>query len=241
MPSYTAEAFYRPAANEALVGGDFYDAFHTPAGWVLLVGDIAGHGVKAASLTAQARHVIRSTAMFSGDLERAVRHLNRVLCAEEELSLCSVCAMLLPDDPDRLPARLICAGHPRPILVKHSATLEVGEFGPMVGAFPDSDFLASEIFLSPSDMLVLYTDGLVDARGAADRLGVFRLRDALRPSISPGDAVSRIQDLLEEFQHGPQADDTAVVALMRNPAPRDTASPIGLVDFESREAPAAVE
>ena len=114
IQGFEAHAMYRPAGPDDIVGGDFYDAFRVPGGWTLLVGDIAGKGIQAAALTAQARHVLRSNTMFTGDVVQAVTHLNRLLVADEKLSLCTICAVVLPDDPGASPARVLCAGHPPP-------------------------------------------------------------------------------------------------------------------------------
>jgi serine phosphatase RsbU (regulator of sigma subunit) len=214
IAGFAASALYRPAGT-TLVGGDFYDAFRTPRGWALIVGDIAGQGVKAAALTAQARHVLRANTMLSGDLVQAVTHLNRVLCAEPVLSLCTICAVLLPDDLDSQATEILCAGHPRPILVRDGDTRELGDWGPMVGAFSDSTFTAASHALAAGDLLVLYTDGLLDARGASGRFGGERLRRVLAGVDDPVAATGAIREALADFEQGAQADDTAVVAFKR--------------------------
>ena len=157
IQGFEAHAMYRPAGPDDIVGGDFYDAFRVAGGWTLLVGDIAGKGIQAAALTAQARHVLRSNTMFTGDVVQAVTHLNRLLVADEKLSLCTICAVVLPDDPGENPARVLCAGHPRPVLVRDGTTTEVGNSGPLVGAFEDSVFGADEVVLSPGDPGLLPT------------------------------------------------------------------------------------
>ena len=67
IPGLRLASLYRPAGEENLVGGDFYDAFPTAAGWMLLVGDVTGRGAEAAALTGQARHTLRTAGMLLGD------------------------------------------------------------------------------------------------------------------------------------------------------------------------------
>src|SRR5215210_3146924 len=79
MPGYSLSALYRPAGEENWVGGDFYDAFAVRTGWVVVVGDVAGRGAQAASLTAFTRHVFRTAAQLHDDPLDAVAFLNRQL------------------------------------------------------------------------------------------------------------------------------------------------------------------
>ena len=72
-------SLYRPAGEENLVGGDFYDAFETPSGWMLLVGDVTGRGAEAAALTGQARHTLRTAGTLLGDPTAAFEQLNEAL------------------------------------------------------------------------------------------------------------------------------------------------------------------
>jgi serine phosphatase RsbU (regulator of sigma subunit) len=97
--------------------------------------------------------------------------------------------------------------------------MEVGSFGPIVGAFGGSVFTVEELEIRPMDLIVLYTDGLTDARRGHERLGTARLQAVLEQASSPADAVERIRAMLERFEDGPQADDTALVALMRETSP----------------------
>jgi len=83
----------------------------------------------------------------------------------------------------------------------------------MVGAWADSAWRVDAFDLQPGDVLVLYTDGVTDARGADGRFGEARLLETLRQSEDAAGAVAAIDRALTRFQTGPQADDTAVLAL----------------------------
>ena len=129
-------SLYRPAGEENLVGGDFYDAFPTPSGWMLLVGDVTGRGAEAAALTGQARHTLRTAGALLGDPDAALEQLNRALAQRTELTPCTVA--LVHITPDLATASVRCAGHPQPLLVRDGEPRPVGHFGPMLGAWPDS-------------------------------------------------------------------------------------------------------
>jgi serine phosphatase RsbU (regulator of sigma subunit) len=179
-----------------------------------IVGDVAGQGAEAAALTAQARHTLRTAAMLTGDPVAAVEHLNAVLTAGPELSLCTVCVVALPDPG--LPAgtaRVVCAGHPRPVHLRAGEAGCAGVWGPLVGAWDDARFAAHDVQLEDGDMLVLYTDGVLDARRGVERFEEERLHEALRPAASAQDAVRRVEAALDAFQTGEQADDTAILAI----------------------------
>lgn len=217
VPGFELAAFYRPAGRRTWVGGDFYDAFETPRGWVVVVGDVAGHGAEAAALTAQARHSLRTAAMLTGDLVAGLEHLNEVLTARERLSLCTICAVLLPAaGAAGALAEVVCAGHPLPVRVRDGQSVEVGEWGTMVGAFKDARFSSVAVALEPGDLLVLYTDGVLDAVGDGDRFGDRRLQATVAPAGDAEDAVRRVDRALTAFAaEDGQGDDIAVLALGR--------------------------
>jgi hypothetical protein len=213
-------ALYRPAGALNEVGGDFYDSFPTPSGWMVVVGDVAGQGARAAALTGLARFTLRTAGQITGDLVRAAEQLNRTLRAEPELSLCTaVCVLFGAGDEDGLTATVVSLGHPLPVLVRDGKATELGEPGPLAGAFDDAEWPAANARLEPDDALVLYTDGVFDTVGREGRLGEERLLALLASGPSGAAAVvAEVDRALLDFQVGPQSDDTALVALtVRDP------------------------
>jgi serine phosphatase RsbU (regulator of sigma subunit) len=158
---------------------------------------------------------MRTSARLLGDPVAAIAELNQALGADERLSVCTVVAVLLEERAQGVRASVVCAGHPQPLLVRGGAVTPVGRWGVMVGAWADAAWEAVPVDLEPGDMLVLYTDGVTDARGAGARFGEPRLRAAVAPAADPRDAVARIGAALDAFEAGSQADDTAVLAVMR--------------------------
>jgi PAS domain S-box-containing protein len=216
MPGWTAATLYRPAGDENWVGGDFYDAIEVDGGWLALVGDVVGRGAPAAALTGLARYTLRTAAGLLDDPLDAVRILNDALLARADMSLCSVVAVLLCDgDAGAATAKVVCAGHPLPLLVREGQVQGVGQYSPMLGAYPIEDWSSTEVDLEPGDVLVLFTDGVFDAVGADGRFGEERLAQTLAGATDAGDAVARIDAALSAFAVGDQADDTAVLAVQR--------------------------
>jgi len=228
---------YRPAGDENWVGGDFYDVFAVRGGWLAVVGDVAVRGAEAAALTGLARNTLRTAAKLLDDPLAAIGTLNAELRAREQMSLCSVAAVLLREERGRASAEIICAGHPLPLLLRRGRAEPVGAFSPMLGAYDVDEWCRHTIELDPGDVLVLYTDGVFDAVGADGRFGEERLRQTLTGGEHAQDAVARIDTALSAFEVGAQADDTAVLAVQRvavtaQPAQRSTAA--GGTDRERR-------
>ena len=131
----------------------------------------------------------------------------------EQMSLCSVAAVLLRERDGQAIAELVCAGHPQPLLARRGGVRPVGAFSPMLGAHHVEDWSRSSVELEPGDVLVLYTDGVFDAVGESGRFGEERLQRTVVGIRDAGDAVARIDKALSAFEVGAQADDTAVLAV----------------------------
>jgi serine phosphatase RsbU (regulator of sigma subunit) len=222
MPGWATAELYRPAGEENWVGGDFYDAFPVTGGWMVVVGDVAGRGAAAAALTALARHTVRAVAQVLPSPLEAVARLNAELYARPGNALCTLAVAVLRDDGA---AEILCAGHPQPFLLRDGSARAVGHFGPMVGALAGARWETETVPLEPGDCLILYTDGVIDAVGERDRFGEQRLQETLAGADSAGEAIERIEQALAAFEHGPQADDTAALAVCRLAAPAGSPPP----------------
>jgi PAS domain S-box-containing protein len=224
-PGFAIATHYDAAGAFNEVGGDFYDAFATADGWMLVVGDVAGHGAEAAALTALARYTLRSAAQLTRDPVRAVQQLNATLRDLPQLSLCTtVCAHIrVARAGGAALMTLANCGHPRPLLLREGVLEELGCVGPMAGAFDDSAWSCTEVALQADDTLVLYTDGVLDTVGSDDRFGVERLRGALTGAgtAEPQLLVEALAGALDAFRDGAQRDDTAIVALRFTGVPAD--------------------
>lgn len=214
IPGWSIAAMYRPAGAENEVGGDFYDVFRVPGGWMLVIGDVTGRGAHAASITAVARYTLRTAAVLTDDPLVALRTLNRALLARGDSALCSLAAMTLSEDRFE-PVRLAVAGHPPPLLVDGEDVTEVAEADPVLGAFHDAEWQISRSEVEPGQQIVVITDGITEAQGPEGRFGEARLRTHLSGASNPALAVQRLEGSLHAFTEGHLDDDVAMIAIAR--------------------------
>ncbi len=232
IPGWSIAAMYRPAGAENEVGGDFYDVFRVPGGWMLVIGDVTGRGAHAASITAVARYTLRTAAVLTDDPLVAMRTLNRALLARGDSALCSLAAVTLSEDRFE-PLRLAVAGHPPPLLIDAESVSEVASADPVLGAFHDAEWGIARCEVEPGQQLVIVTDGITEAQGAEGRFGEARLRAELGGTSNPAMALQRLEASLHAFTNGGLDDDVAMLAIAR--ASNEGADTLGL---EARRRPA---
>lgn len=217
-PGVTLAAGYEPAELGTEVCGDFYDAFHAHDGaLVVVIGDVTGHGVEAAGLTGMARHTLRALARDLPPAE-SLRRLNEVLVesvrAPGEDRLLTAAILRLTRRGDGVDALVALAGHCLPVLVRGGEAEHVGEPGMLLGAFPDSIVGEQVVHLGPGDVLLMHTDGVIEARRNGMEFGEERLLRLLSALDDPGpdDVVERVLGTIRWFRTT-APDDVAVVAL----------------------------
>lgn len=215
IPGWSVAAMYRPAGAENEVGGDFYDVFRVPGGWMLAIGDVTGRGAAAATVTAVARYTLRTAAVLSDDPLVALRTLNRALLARGDAALCSLVTLTISEDPAE-PVRLTVAGHPPPLLVDGEEVTELRAADPVLGAFHDAEWGIARSELTPGQQLVIVTDGIAEAQGPGGRFGEERLRRELRGVRNPARALRQIESSLTAFAEHSLDDDVAILALARD-------------------------
>ena len=205
-------AAYTPGAQEANVGGDWYDAFDLPDGRVALsVGDVAGHGLGAAVIMGEVRHAFRTTAMTDPRPSKVLERANLLLNSREDAVM--VTAIFGFYDPKTRELTYASAGHPAPIVALpggYSATLPTS--GIPLGIGSDLGSTDWTFTLVPGSLLVFYTDGLIEyARDALQ--GERRLLAAVHsPAVL--DAQDPARELLAAiFQDVDNTDDAAALAL----------------------------
>ncbi|MGI8863542.1 MAG: SpoIIE family protein phosphatase [Solirubrobacteraceae bacterium] len=216
IPGVRVAGRYRAAAADQEVGGDFYDAFTIGADrWGIVIGDVCGKGPEAAALTALARYTIRALSDHSP--AKVLTRLNDAVLREGDSAsnrfLTGIFAVAQARD-GKLHLELAAGGHPPPVLLRRDGSVEqVDVGGPLIGVIEAPDYTSASCLLHPGDTMVLYTDGLTDARAPAQILsGADVLALLARGHRMPAD---RLAEFLEHEATGGEAprDDIALLVV----------------------------
>ncbi|MCX5208511.1 SpoIIE family protein phosphatase [Kitasatospora sp. NBC_00240] len=214
-PGLEVAARYLPAETEAKIGGDWYDALTLPDGTVLIVvGDVSGHGLRAAAGMAQVRDALRGMAFTGAEPARLLERLNQMLChLGGGFIATAVCGLL---DPAARTLTWARAGHLPPLLAHEGAAryLELLP-GPVLGAVPHGVYRSTVLRLEPQDLVLLFTDGLIERRGEDLALGLDRLARAVEDYRVPG-IDGCLDHVLRRLKAPNPRDDTCVVGLRLN-------------------------
>ncbi|MEU6486630.1 SpoIIE family protein phosphatase [Streptomyces sp. NPDC046887] len=201
---------YRPAETEHLVGGDWYDAFVLPSKQVLVcVGDVAGHGIKAATSMIVLRNALRGLAVTGAGPAQLLTWLNIVAHhLTEQVTATAVCGLF---DPDTRVLRWARAGHLPPVLVTgaETTTLPVIQ-GMLLGAVAHTEYEEGVVRLDPGDTLLMYTDGLVERKDASLQDSLELLMGTARQSAP---SLEQRLDRLLTHSAADTDDDTCVVGI----------------------------
>jgi len=216
-PGYGIWSHTRPAND---VGGDLVDYIEEPSPRVLgiALGDVAGKGLGAALLMAKLQASLRAIAPGASDLAALGDRLNGILC-RDGLDNRFATLFYLEAPAGGGPIRFLNAGHNPPLIARGDGVVLVEQASRPLGMFSDSGYTEGRLDLAPGDLLVIYSDGLVEARDAADReFGLERLKDLVstlrdRP---PAEAGRVILEEVDRFlgEDKPQ-DDLSIILVRR--------------------------
>ncbi|GHE93098.1 PP2C family protein-serine/threonine phosphatase [Streptomyces fumanus] len=221
VPGLRSAAAYHTASPDE-VGGDFYDLFPLENGrWGLFIGDVCGKGADAAALTSLTRYTLRAAAIYDPDPCAVLANLDAVLKGEQQDGGPRHCTALFgvlePAPGDAFTVTLAGGGHPPALAVRADGTVEpistIG--GQLIGLLPEPRFVRTTTRLAPGESLLLYTDGLVEARTPdGDMLGQERLAQHLAAAgaSSADRLLHTVSGLLGSLGPG-VGDDTALLAL----------------------------
>jgi PAS domain S-box-containing protein len=218
IPGLQIAARYRFAAEGTEIGGDFYDLFETADGaWAIVIGDACGKGPEAAALTGLARHSLRAAAVREHSPARVLRLLNETILdqvADNRFLTIAYTRLALRDGAAHL--TVACGGHPAPIIVRASGGVEqVRAAGTIVGSLADADFTEEDAVLRGGDAIVLYTDGVIEARRDQDIFGEHRLLELLS-GCAGQDAraiANTVRQAVGDFIPGLPRDDMAILVI----------------------------
>ncbi|MFF3431919.1 SpoIIE family protein phosphatase [Streptomyces sp. NPDC002602] len=201
VPGADIATYYHPAGEGLNIGGDFYDVFPLEEGtWAFMLGDVCGRGATAATTTALVRHTARAVAPLLPDPEAVVRAVNKALLDRPSSHGTGFVTLVYghrtPVADGGLDITLVRAGHTHPLLVGAGRTPRpVAGEGLLLGITRTPDLGARHIRLRPTQSLLLYTDGITEARNEDDeQFGEERLANAL---ATPGlDTAPEVMDAL---------------------------------------------
>nr|WP_242514108.1 SpoIIE family protein phosphatase [Streptomyces leeuwenhoekii] len=210
LPELQVAVRYRPAETEQLVGGDWYDAVVLPSGLVLLsVGDVAGHGIEAATSMVVLRNALRGLAVTGAGPGQLLSWLNMVAHhLTGAVTATAVCGLY---DPDTRALRWARAGHLPPVLVREAeaAPLPLVK-GMLLGAVPETSYEEAEVQLAPEDTLLMYTDGLIERRDRSVEETLSHLVSTARAAPS---TLDQQLDRLLTYSRSDTDDDTCIVGI----------------------------
>jgi serine phosphatase RsbU (regulator of sigma subunit) len=225
------------SSGEVDVGGDFYDLFDArtadhndsseppSCSWGVVIGDVSGKGAEAAAVLALARYTIRAVAARESEPSAVLTRLNEAMLRQrrerDDYKFCTVTYARLETNEESskygVKVTVCRGGHPVPFLLKADGKIsKVGQPGCAIGVCDDANLSDQEDCLGPGDTLVLYTDGVVEARSPE---GIFfgeeRLMALLRSSVAldAPTMASRIEGAVLGFQEQAPRDDIAVLVL----------------------------
>ncbi len=214
IPGFEVSSYYLPAVEASMVGGDFYDVWRVDNCWMMIIGDVTGKGIQAAALTALVRHTMRTASEFNSSPASLLALVDGTLKRRPALSVCTALCLRLRGDE----LTLAIGGHPLPLHITTAGIREAGEPGPLLGGFANARWRDLELEVQAGSALLLYTDGITDARDAQrERFGLSRLRGTLE-ELRGRPAEEILQGLsarLDEFQSSAHADDMAALLLRR--------------------------
>jgi PAS domain-containing protein len=201
---------YRPAEHEHLVGGDWYDATVLPSKQILLsVGDVAGHGIEAATGMVVLRNALRGLAATGAGPSQMLGWLNLV-CHHltENVTATAICALY---DPETRVLRWARAGHLPPILIRRDEAAELDLIGGiLLGAVSEADYDEGQVQLEQGDIILMYTDGLIERR---DRDLHHSQEQLLRTATRHTSTLEHRLDHLLTHSNSDTDDDTCLVGI----------------------------
>ncbi|GEM_PF-63909 len=205
---------YEPGTG--MMAGDFYDVFPTgPYRLAAVIGDVAGHGIEPSITAFQVKYLLRAFLRQYRDPAQALEELNKALTTMgRPEDLASVCTVVF--DTEASTIRHASAGHPPAWVWQHGDMTALRATGPLLAMDPGAAYYSRDLPLQAGDLVVLYTDGLTEARSGGQVFGEERVGHIVRRD--PGQDTHLIcKSLIEAARDfsSPLVDDIAILAVRR--------------------------
>ncbi len=206
---------YEPGTG--MMAGDFYDVFRvSPNRIAAVIGDVTGHGIEPSITAFQAKYLLRVFLRQYRDPAQALEELNSQMSALERVEeFISLCVVVFDTDSGTL--RVCSAGHPAGWLWHAKEVRPLRATGPLLMLDASSTYHSKEIDLESGDLVLLYTDGLAEARAGDQFFGEERIANTLRrdPGVPPDVLCKTLLEAAKDFATEPVTDDTAILAIRR--------------------------
>ena len=217
LPGMDVGTHYRQAGATQAIGGDWYDALALPAGGAYLaVGDVVGHGIAAAEDMTQLRNAGRALAIAGYQPASLLAQLGQITAAATAGHFATMAAVII--DPDGSIVTYASAGHP-PVLIRRAKTgtveVPLPARGPALGMMDRVIYPQHQTSFEPGDVMLMYTDGLIERRGEDPQDGISRVEQQLQ-AWQPGTPLDAFcAQLVDTLAVSPQPDDMCVLAVGR--------------------------
>jgi len=206
---------YEPGTGS--MAGDFYDLYRTaPSRFAAVIGDVAGHGIEPSITAFQVKYLLRAFLERYRDPGQACEELNKVMFASGQPDeLVSLCVVVFDLEASTL--RVCSAGHPPAWLWHDGEVRPLVASGPLLSLDPNGTFSSKEVALDEGDLLLLYTDGLTEARHGELLFGEERVAATLRrePGRDPAYLCKVLLEAARDFSGTALGDDVAILAIKR--------------------------
>jgi len=204
-------------AGTGLMAGDFYDVCPTGGSRLAaVIGDVSGHGIEASITAFQVKYLLRVFLQQYRDPAQALEQLNVVISAQGQPDeFVSLCLVLFDQAAGTL--RYASAGHPPAWLWHDGEVRPLRATGPLLTLDPTGSYISREVALDPGDLLLLYTDGLAEARAGEQLFGEDRIASMIRrdPGMSADVLCKSLLAAARDFATAPLRDDVAILAIRK--------------------------
>lgn len=223
-----AGSVYSPAGVGAEIGGDYYDLFRSPSGEIwFAIADVCGKGVQAATKTSMIKYALRAFAAAGQSPAQVLSGLNRMV-AESGTPSDIVTAWVGRLDHDSTRLTWANGGHPPGVLRRADGSyVDLGVTGPLLGAIPEVPYDEMCVRMAPGDGVLLYTDGVTEARSGNIFFGEQRVRDAFTGEGTAADTARGLLDNVRRFVRSDLRDDVAVLVVSLSGCQPEAADELG--------------
>ena len=217
-PGFEVASHYQAATDLSLIGGDFYDCFAvTPTSSIALVGDMTGKGIVAAAQAGLIRSAVKAAALASTDMGATISTINSMLRSQPARPFASLIIAQIQTNADGTHRYSVSsAGHPAPIVISSDgATREIAAQGVLLGFTDDGHWEPSQGALESGETLLLFSDGVIEARLGVEEFGMARLAETAAAAASAGaEAVTKaVASAVDAWSAGKAQDDITLLAV----------------------------